>query len=183
MVVIADRFSSNDCLLIPCTRDCEKNSSEFKHSIVGQFCIDNKPLKIQTILSIGSVSKLRTYLKSRTGLDVLADDELRATFNGVSGLTFPCTDVDGAAYVVIWMPKFDWSISDFETLDHETLHASVMVMWMSGVRSRIFSARKDADIDDEGLAYRKSSMFATLLKELAKRQHSMFRKSVSSKAV
>lgn len=179
-----DRFSSDDFLLIPCSRECnQKNSNGFNHSLTAQICIENKPLKVQTILSIGKISKLKSYLKSRLGTDVVKDIELSGMFEGVSGLTFPCFDEDGAGYVVIWMPKFDWSISDIETLDHETVHATVMVMRMSGMRARIFSAKKDNDVDDEGLAYSKSSMLSMLLKELAKRQHAIFRKSATSKVV
>lgn len=184
MVMTGDRFSSDDFLMIPCSRDCDqKNPKGFKHSLTAQICIENKPLKVQTILSIGKTSKLKSYLKNRLGTDVIEDIESNGMFEGVSGLTFPCFDEDGAGYVIIWMPKFDWSISDIETLDHETVHAAVMVMRMSGVRARIFSAKKDDDVDDEGFAYSKSSMLSMLLKELAKRQHAIFRKSAPSKVV
>ena len=143
----------------------------------GHFPIENTPLRIDTILSVGSKAKLRNYLKSREGVDLKSDPAFEKAFEGVGGLTFPCTGSDVGSFVVVWMPSFDWSVRDVETLSHECLHASVMVMRMSGQKPRIFSPKDDEEVDDEGLAYRQSSMLAGMLCALAKKQQRNFRKS------
>lgn len=182
MVEMTDRSASDSCLLIPCKVNIS-NSNDFNHSVCGHFEIENTPLRINTILFIGSKRKLRNYLKSKEGIDIKQDPVFEESFNGVGGLTFPCVDADGASFVVVWMPKFEWSVTDLETLDHECLHASVMVMRMSGERPKIFSSKDDTEVDDEGLAYRQSSMFASMLKNLARKQQRMYGHSMKKSAV
>lgn len=182
MVEMTDRNTSDSCLLIPCKADFS-NSDKFKHSVSGHFEIENTPLRINTILFIGSKRKLRNHLKSKEGIDIQQDPAFEESFKSASGLTFPCVDSDGASFVVVWMPRFEWSVTDLETLSHECLHASVMVMRMSGEKPRIFSSRSDVDVDDEGLAYRQSSMLASMLKELARKQQRIYRKFAKKKAV
>lgn len=179
MFEMTDRFASDNCLLIPCRREgCDENSKEFKHSVSGGFEVENSPLRINTILFVGSKNRLKTHLKSKIDVDISKDNEFSEAFKGVSGLTFPCNDSDGVNYVVIWMPRFEWSVTDMETLSHECLHAAVMVMRMSGVKAKIFSSKNETDVDDEELAYHQSSMLAQLLKELARKQQRAYKKMI-----
>lgn len=167
-------------LLIPCREETTtKDKGVIEHSLSGWFDVENKPLRINTVYFIGSHRKLRTQLKRKEGIDIgKLDDKFDDNFNGVSGLTFPLDRPDGSSLVVIWMPKFDWSILDIETLSHECLHASVMVMRMSGVRSKIFTAKNDMEVDDEGLCYRQATMLTNLLKKMVSRQNRLFKKSI-----
>lgn len=181
MVEMTDRFDSDSCLLIPCRREigCEKKK-EFNHSVSGGVEIENSPLRINTLFFIGNINRLKNHLKSKIGVDISNENEFSDVFRGVGGLTFPCNDSDGVNYVVIWMPKFEWSLTDIETLSHECLHAAVMVMRMSGVKAKIFSSRKETEVDDEELAYHQSSMLASILKELSKKQQKTYRKTMSA---
>jgi hypothetical protein len=173
-------------LLIPCRED-ESSTGRKKncgkvHSLSGWFEIENTPLRINTVFFIGDSSKLRTQLKKRESIVIEpSENEEENLFKGVSGMTFPAERADGTSLVVIWMPKFEWSIIDIETLSHECLHASVMVMRMSGVKSKIFTAEKDSEVDDEGLCYRQATMMTSLLKKLVGKQNRQFKKSLASK--
>lgn len=180
MVEMSDRFPSDACLLVPCKVDLNK-SKDFRHSVTGYFEIENSPLRINTLLFIGTKRKLKNYLKLKEGIEIKDNAAFEETFKGASGLTFPCTNINGASFVVVWMPKFEWSLMDIETLSHECIHASVMVMRMSGERPKIFSTRNETDVDDEGLAYRQSSMFVSMLKKLAKKQQRMYRSADKSR--
>lgn len=174
-------------LLLPCRIDGadggnEKNGTKLNHSVSGWFEVENKPLRINTIYFIGNPRKLKTQLKRKEGIDLgKADKKFDENFKGVSGLTFPLDRPDGSSLVMIWMPKFDWSILDFETLSHECLHASVMVMRMSGVRSKIFTANKEIDVDDEGLCYRQATMLTNLIKKMVGKQNKMFKKGIEGR--
>ena len=181
MYEMTDRFASDNCLLVPCKRDSvmDENLNDFKHSVSGGFEVENSPLRINTILFIGSRNRLKNHLKSKIGVDISKDEDFAEAFSGVSGLTFPCHDTNGVGCVVVWMPRFEWSVTDLETLSHECLHAAVMVMRMSGVKAKIFSSKKDSEVDDEGLAYHQSSMMARLLKELARKQQKAYRKMLN----
>lgn len=174
-------------LLLPCKVDSadggnEKNGTKLNHSVSGWFEVENTPLRINTVYFIGSPRKLKTQLKKKEGIDLeKVDENFDENFEGESGLTFPLNRPDGSSLVVIWMPKFDWSILDFETLRHECLHASVMVMRMSGVRSKIFTANKEIDVDDEGLCYQHSTMLTNLIKKMIGKQNKMFKKGIEGK--
>ena len=178
-------------LLLPCCEeggaDCGKGNGSaeikpFDHSLSGWFEVENKPLRINTVYFIGSPRKLKTQLKRKEGIDLgKADKKFDENFKGVSGLTFPLDRPDGSSLVMIWMPKFDWSILDFETLSHECLHASVMVMRMSGVRSKIFTANKEIDVDDEGMCYRQATMLTNLIKKMVGKQNKMFKKGIEGR--
>ena len=180
-------------LLLPCCEGCDAdigdgngNGSDenkpFDHSLSGWFEVENKPLRINTVYFIGSPRKLKTQLKSREGIDLeKVYKNFNKNFNGASGLTFPLDRPDGSSLVVIWMPKFNWSILDFETLSHECLHASVMVMRMSGVRSKILTANNDMEVDDEGLCYRQATMLTNLIKKMVGKQNKMFKKNIDGR--
>lgn len=90
----------------------------------------------------------------------------------------PLMDEDGHSFVVIWMPSFSWTLDDFETLSHECIHASVMVMRMSGVKAKMFDAKTDEEVDDEPLAYRSSFMFSTCLTELIRKLNKIIKKRI-----
>ena len=173
------RFDSDKCLLVPCSAGGGKDAP--RHSLTCHFEIENAPLRINTLFFAGTKGRLVRFLTEGAGVDLRRDKCFEESFKGISGLTFPCTDENGAGFVVIWMPRFDWSVTDIETLSHECLHASVMVMRMSGQKPKIFSTKDDEDVDDEGLAYRQSAMFSSILKELAARQQKLFRKSARTK--
>ena len=134
-----------------------------------------------TLLFVGTKRRLRNFLLKAGGVDIADDPTYDASFVGVGGLTFPYTDSDGASTVVVWLPRFDWNLLDLETLSHECLHASVMVMRMSGEKPRIFSSRDESEVDDEGLAYRQSAMFASMLAALARKQRKSFRAALAAK--
>lgn len=169
-------------LLLPCR--CEEKGAEdgsgcFDHSIFGWFEIENRPLRIDTVYFIGSRAKLKTHLKRKEGVDIgTAGKEFWDSFNGAGGLTFPCVRGDGTSLVVIWMPKFDWSVIDIETLSHECLHAAVMVMRMSGLKPKIFTADEETEVDDEGLCYRQATMLSSLIKKMVVKQNKMFKKAI-----
>jgi hypothetical protein len=76
------------------------------------------------------------------------------------------------------MPKFDWSVIDIETLSHECLHAAVMVMRMSGLKPKIFTADEETEVDDEGLCYRQATMLSSLIKKMVVKQNKMFKKAI-----
>ena len=177
---MAKKVTQDGILLLPCA---DGGPKEFKHSVTCHFEIENVPLRINTLLFIGSRGRLRNHLLKTEGLDLRKDPGFDEFFSGVSGVTFPCTDGAGCGFVVVWMPKFDWSLTDIETLSHECLHAAVMVMRMSGQKPRIFSTKDECAVDDEGLAYRQSSMLSAMLTELAKRQQKLYRKSFPAKGV
>ena len=180
-------------LLLPCCEgssvDCGKGNGngsakikQLNHSLSGWFEVENKPLRINTVYFIGSPRKLKTKLKRKEGIDLgKVGKKFDENFKGVSGLTFPLDRPDGSSLVVIWMPEFNWSILDFETLSHECLHASVMVMRMSGVRSKIFTASNEIDVDDEGLCYRQATMLTNLIKKMVGKQNKMFKKGIEGK--
>ena len=158
-------------LLIPCRDDAADGKATALHSTTGWFETENSPLRINTILFIGSKRRLRTQLVKREGIDIADSDGVyEECFEGVDGLTFPCERPDGSAMIVIWMPSFEWRVVDFETLSHECLHAAVMVMRMSGSKARLFSAKADSEVDDEGLCYRQSTMMSSLLAQMAAKQ-------------
>ena len=173
-------FDSDCCVLVPCS-GMGRGADEPALSVTGHFDIENAPLRINTLFFVGSKGRLVRYLSDGAGVDLKKDPSFDESFKGICGLTFPCTDEDGAGFVVIWMPKFEWSVTDMETLSHECLHAAVMVMRMSGQRPKIFSSKEEEEVDDEGLAYRQSSMFASILKALARKQQKAYRKAVSAK--
>ena len=56
-----------------------------------------------------------------------------------------------------------------------------MVMRMSGLRPKIFTASKDIDVDDEGLAYRQARMMAALLTKMVEKQNRLFKKDIVSR--
>lgn len=170
-------------LLLPCCEDgAEGRKPTFSHSVAGWFEVENKPLRIDTVLFVGSRRRLRTQMLKREGIDIdKLSEGFAESFKGVSGLTFSLDRKDGSSFVVIWMPRFDWSIIDVETLCHECLHASVMVMRMSGVKSRIFTAVKDDDVDDEGLCYRQATMLTNLVKKMVGKQNRLFKKGIEGK--
>lgn len=166
-------------LLIPC-RDNGKES--FSHSVQGWFEVENKPLRLNTVCFIGSPRKLKNQLKRKEGIELVGSEKkYYENFKGMSGLTFQLCRPDGSQFVMIWMPKFDWSIIDIETLSHECLHASVMIMRMSGVRSKIFTANKEIDVDDEGLCYRHATMMTSIIKKMVEKQNKMFKKGIGRK--
>lgn len=172
--------SLDSYLLMPC---CEGNDEKKKngpnHSVTGWFEVENKPLRIETVLFVGSFRRLKTQMKRKEGLEFTKED-MKMAFSGVSGVTFPCQRSDGSSFVAIWMPKFDWSIIDIETLSHECLHAAVMVMRMSGTRAKIFTAVDEEDVDDEGLCYRQATMLTNLLKKMVAKQNRMLAKWMKS---
>lgn len=172
-------------LLLPCREDGGGGGKRqkgkdglFNHSVTGCFEVENKPLRINTIYFIGSPSKLKTHLKRKEGVELEEGKNSDENFVGASGLTFPCQRADGSSFVMIWMPKFEWTVLDLETLCHECLHAAVMAMKMSGVRSKIFTAEKEEEVDDEGLCYRQATMLTNLLKKMIGKQNRMFKKSL-----
>ena len=172
-------------LLLPCRESGKGGGGKPKkmnHSISGWFEVENSPLRIDTILFVGDPKRLKTQMKRRENIDLeKSNEKYEENFKGVSGLTFPIERGDGSSMVAIWMPKFDWSILDIETLSHECLHAAVMVMRMSGVRSKIFTASKEIDVDDEGLCYRQATMLTGLLKKMVGKQNRLFRKDIEGR--
>lgn len=155
-------------ILAPCKSDGDDKHTTFTiGSLTGAFRVDNKPMRIDTLLYIGEQLKLKSYLKTHE--HVLMDASLDEEFTKVSGLTFACERSNGSSFVVIWMPRFEWTSLDFETLVHECVHATIMVMKMSGVRAKIFTAENDLEVDDEGLSYGMSTMFTSLLKKMIKK--------------
>lgn len=185
-VEMAKEDTLDSYLLLPCredrTDDASANSGlKLEHSVCGWFEVENSPLRINTVYFIGNPKQLKNQLKRREGIDIEgAIGKFDENFKGLSGLTFPINRPDESSLVVIWMPKFDWSILDIETLSHECLHASVMVMRMSGVRSRIFTATREIDVDDEGLCYRQATMFSKLIKKMVWKQNKMFKKALKA---
>lgn len=164
MASTAEQLDS--CLLIPSKADGE---TDFP-SVKGWYEIENNPLRMNTVCFVGSYRSLKAQLLKREQIDIDSFPNAKETFRGASGLTFTCENQDGAHFIMIWMPKFSWTILDFETLAHECLHASVMVMRMSGVKSKLFTAKNENEVDDEGLAYRQSTMFSELLKMMVEKQ-------------
>lgn len=186
-VEMAKDYSLDSYLLLPCYEECAdsgkgRNKKKFNHSLSGWFEVENSPLRINTVFFIGTPNKLRTQLKKKEGIELEKPDDgkknFEENFKGVDGLTFMLDRPDGSSLVVIWMPKFEWSVLDIETLCHECLHASVMVMRSSGVRSKIFMADDDDEVDDEGLCYRISTMMSSLIKKMIKKQNQMFKKGI-----
>lgn len=171
-------ISSNQpysCLLIPCFKE---NSNKKLPKISGLFEIENKPMRINTILFIGSFDKLKKSIKNRENVNLTSlENENPKKFGGI---TIPCEAEEGHSFVLIWMPEFDWSLEDFETLSHECLHATIMVLRMSGVKPKIFSAEDDSEVDDEIVAYTSSSMFKTLVSELTKKESKLFKKAINN---
>lgn len=164
-----------ETVFIPCKQD--DYSRQITEIGSTYFSVENNPYKIYTSFFIGNKTALARELKRREKLDLNElDINDESTF---SGLTVPCTAYDGHSFVLIWLPSFKWTLEDFETLSHECLHAIIMVMRMSGVRSKIFSADDDKSCDDEGICYGQSCLFSSILNELVKRQSSRLRKKVT----
>ena len=189
-VEMAKDYSLDSYLLLPCYEECadnekEMNKKKFNHSLSGWFEVENNPLRINTVFFIGTPNKLRTQVKRKEGIDLENPSgdkkNFEENFRGVDGLTFLLDRPDGSSLVVIWMPKFEWSVLDIETLCHECLHASVMVMRSSGVRSKIFMADEDDEVDDEGLSYRISTMMSSLIKKMIRKQNQMFKKGIEGR--
>lgn len=167
--------SNQDIVFIPCKQD--DYSRRITSTASTYITVDNNPYRIYTSFFIGDKKTLKRELKKREHLDL---DELEIddekTF---SGLTVPCSTNDGHSFVLIWLPSFKWTLEDFETLSHECLHAIIMVMRMSGVKSKIFSADEESDCDDEGICYGQSCLFSKILCELVKKHSTSLRKQKS----
>lgn len=164
----------NDFILIPCMENKDKKFPSIENCY---FEIENKPFRIYTVFFIGTESKLKSHLKRKENIELTGLE--REEPNTFSGITIPCTTEDGHSFVIIWLPKFEWKLDDFETLSHECLHATIMVMRMSGVKSKIFSAEDNENCDDEGVCYSQSSMFRGILSELIKRQTKLISKKIN----
>lgn len=133
----------------------------------GAFPIENAPFKIDTLLFVGSVKSLRRRLKS-DGVDTEGMDSV--DFSAMDGVTIPLRRPDGSRFVLVYLPKFDWSPSHFAVLSHEAVHAAVFVLRMSGVRNSILDGGEtEEDSDDECLAHLVDSQVCAMVDALVRR--------------
>ena len=81
--------------------------------------------------------------------------------NSHAGLSLVLTTTSGCTYYLIWMPKCDFTIEDYVTLSHETLHTALRIMQRRGCENIGQGA-------SEELAYLHDAIYRAFLRRLLK---------------
>ena len=130
----------------------------------GAYLVENHPFKIDTLLFIGGEGELRNCLKRRFGAGL---EGVEVDFGAIDGVAIPCKRPDGSQFVLIYLPRFQWTASHIAVLAHEVVHSSVFILKMSGVHNSILEGCDEDDSDDECLAHLVDSQMEELLSKLA----------------
>lgn len=155
---------------------CGRADSPIVPEANGAYLVENHPFKIDTLLYIGDERNMRNYLKRGMRSDL---DGVEVDFSTVDGVTIPCRRPDGSQFILVYMPRFNWTASHLAVLAHEIVHSSVFILKMSGVHNSILEGDESSDSDDECLAHLVDSQMESLLSKVA---HSAVRRLAQSKA-
>ena len=145
---------------------CSPTDSPLVPEVCGAYLVENHPFKMDTLLYIGSERDMRRYLMRgmRSSLDGVEVD-----FSSIDGVTIPCRRQDGSQFVLVYMPRFNWSSAHFAVLAHEIVHSSVFILKMSGVHNSILEGDEASDSDDECLAHLVDSQMESLVSKLVRK--------------
>ena len=106
-------------------------------------------------LYIGSGESFCEWLDKKFDCD---ENPMEYTYAGLS-LTLGMKD--GSKIHIIWMPKYDFSIEDYVTLSHESLHTAIRIMQNRGCESI-------GKGSNEELTYFHDSIYRAFLRRLVK---------------
>ena len=137
-------------------------------SFKGAVWVENIPYKIDTLLYVGTAKAMKSYIKRNFHQKI---DESAVSLSSVDGLTVECERGDGSRFIMIWMPRFHWNAQNIGVLVHEIIHATVMVLKMSGVHSVILEGDSE-DSDDEALTHTADHMTEALLEKMMRKSTS-----------
>lgn len=134
-------------------------------SFKGAVWVENVPYKIDTLLYVGSAKAMKAYIKRNFRQKI---DENAVSLSSVDGLTVECERGDGSHFIMIWMPRFLFNAQSFGVLVHEIIHATVMVLKISGVHSVILEGNSP-ESDDEALTHTADHMTEALLGKMMRK--------------
>lgn len=145
---------------------CDSSENPLIPSVDGVYSVVNHPFKIDTVLYIGDAKEMAKCLKRKFGTSL---DGVDVDFRTIDGVTIPCSRRDGSQFILVYIPKFDWSAAKFAVLTHEIVHSSVFILKMSGVHNSILEGSDANDSDDECLAHLVDSQTESLVSKLVRK--------------
>jgi hypothetical protein len=108
-----------------------------------------------TYLYVGTSEEFCEWLKTKFEC---VDEPVNGSY---MGLSLVLTTANGCTYYLIWIPKCDFTIEDYVTLSHETLHTALRIMQRRGCENIGQGA-------SEELAYLHDAIYRAFLRRLLK---------------
>lgn len=108
-----------------------RNLREFGYIINKSLDLGETIYGIPVILFVGSPDKYREYIKDEFNME---DEVIKSGFAGESNLFENKTVIPFHYVSLIWLNKFVWNVSCYETLGHEILHTAYSILNIAGIK-------------------------------------------------